>query len=139
MFVAKGQDAGREAKLARVPLVEDEAIVRLDLASELRGARYDVMEAANSAEALAILDSQAIDLLISDVVMPGPVDGVALASHARRINPRVKIIIVSGRCLELPEGHAADGFFAKPYGSTPVLKACRRLLSGRGGRIPDGV
>jgi two-component system, response regulator PdtaR len=131
MFATNAQDAGREANLARVLLVEDEAIVRLDLASELRGARYDVVEAANSRDALAILDSQPIDLLISDVVMPGPMDGVALAAHAREVNPRVKIIIVSGRFLELPDGHTADGFFAKPYGSTPVLKACRQLLSGR--------
>ena len=131
MYATKARDTGRHANLARVLLVEDEAIVRLDLASELRGARYDVVEAANSGEALAILDTQSIDLLISDVVMPGPLDGVALAAHAREVNPRMKIIIVSGRFVELPEGHSADGFFAKPYACTPVLKACRQLLNRR--------
>jgi CheY-like chemotaxis protein len=131
MFAAKTKDAGRQENFARVLLVEDEAIVRLDLASQLRGARYEVIEAADSGEALAILDTQPVDLLISDIAMPGPMDGVALAARAREVNPRVKIIIVSGRFLELPEGHAADTFFAKPYASTPVLKACRQLLSRR--------
>jgi CheY-like chemotaxis protein len=131
MLVAEAMNERREESGARVLLVEDEPIIRLDLASELRGARYEVIEAANAGEALTVLDSLPIDLMISDVAMPGSMDGVALAARARMVNPGMKIIIVSGKFLEPPAGHTADGFFAKPYGSTPVLKTCRQLLSKR--------
>jgi two-component system, response regulator PdtaR len=130
MFVAESMHERHKTKLARVLLVEDEPIIRLDLASELRGAHYEVIEASNAGEALSVLDSQAIDLMISDVVMPGSMDGVALAEHARAVNPDMKIIIVSGYSSG-PPANVADEFFAKPYGSTPVLKTCRQLLDKR--------
>ena len=127
MYVAEALIEGREAKRATVLLVEDEPIVRLGLASELRGARYEVIEASNADEALGVLHSSSVDLLISDVVMPGSMDGVALAACARKVNSGMKIIIVSGHS-EAPAESIADGFFAKPYGCAPVLKTCRRLL-----------
>lgn len=130
MFVAEAAKEGREDKRGKVLLVEDEPLIRLDLASELRGDRYEVIEASNALEALTVLDSQPIDLMISDVAMPGSMDGVALAEHARGINPDMKIIIVSGALRE-PPADVADSFFAKPHGSTPVLKSCRQLLSKR--------
>ena len=122
MLVAEAMNERREENGARVLLVEDEPIIRLDLASELRGARYEVIEAANAGEALTILNSLPIDLLISDVAMPGSMDGAGLAAHARKVYPDMKIIIVSGKFPEPPAGCAADGFFAKPYGARPCLR-----------------
>ncbi len=131
MDVTEAMKETREATRPRVLIVEDEPIIRLELASELRGARYVVIEASNADEALTVLYSLPVDLLISDVVMPGSMDGVALAACARNINSGMKIIIVSGHCREVPAAKDADGFFAKPYGCTPVLKTCRQLLSRR--------
>ncbi len=129
MYVAEAIIERREAARPRVLIVEDEPIVRLGLASELRGARYEVIEASNADEALTVLHSSPVDLMISDVVMPGSMDGVALAACARRVRAGMKIIIVSGQLPEGPAESVADGFFAKPYGSTPILKTCRQLLS----------
>ncbi len=131
MYVAEALIERREAKRPTVLLVEDEPIVRLDLASELRGARYEVIEASNADEALTALHSSPIDLMISDAVMPGSIDGVALAACARKVNSGMKIIIISGQSSEAPAENVADGYFAKPYGCTPVLKTCRQLLSQR--------
>ena len=129
MYVAEAITERREAKRPTVLLVEDEPIVRLDLASALRGARYEVIEASNADEALDVLHSLPVDLMISDVVMPGSMDGVGLAARARGLDSRMKIIIVSGQVSRAPAENFADGFFAKPHGCTPVLKTCRQLLS----------
>ena len=106
-----------------------EAIVRLDLTSELRGARYDVIEASNADEALDVLHSHPVDLMISDVVMPGSMDGVQLAASACKVRSGMKIIVVSGQLFRAPPENLADEFFSKPYGCIAVLKSCRRLLS----------
>ncbi len=112
-------------------LVEDEAIIRLHLASELRGAKYEVIEASNADEALEVLHTLPVDLMISDVVMPGSMDGIALAERAREISQSMKIIIVSGQLRQPPSRNLADDFFAKPYGCSTVLRACRQLLDKR--------
>jgi two-component system, response regulator PdtaR len=121
----------REALSAtpKVLLVEDEPIVRLQLASELRGAKYEVIEASNADDALKVLQSAPIDLMISDVAMDGSMDGVELAARARQVRESMKIIIVSGQLPRAPSEAVADGYFAKPYGCTAVLKSCRRLLA----------
>ncbi len=131
MYVGKALDDPRQALAAKVLLVEDEPLIRLHLASELRGARYDVIEASNADEAFEVLQSQPVDLIISDVIMPGSMDGVQLAARAREIYSEVKIIIVSGQLFCSPPQNFADGFFSKPYGALAVLKSCRRLLSER--------
>jgi CheY-like chemotaxis protein len=131
MYVGESLNGTRQALAATVLLVEDEPIIRLDLASELRGARYDVIEASNADEAFAALQSHPVDLMISDVVMPGSMDGVQLAARARQICSGVKIIIVSGQLFSSPPRNLADGYFPKPCGSLAVLKSCRRLLNER--------
>jgi DNA-binding NtrC family response regulator len=133
MYVAEAIMERREAKRPTVLLVEEEPIARLDLASELRGARYEVIEASNADEALTALHSSPIDLMISDAAMPGSIDGVALAARARKVNSGMKIIMISGESCEGQAEDVADGYFAKPYGCTPVLKTCRQLLSQRAG------
>ncbi|MFY9640334.1 MAG: response regulator [Rhodomicrobium sp.] len=133
MYVAEAIVERREAKRPTVLLVEDEPISRLDLASELRGARYEVIEASNADEALSVLQSSPVDLMISDVVMPGSMDGMALAARARKVNSGMKIIMISGQFSQAQAQNVADGYFAKPYGCTPVLKTCRQLLSQRTG------
>jgi DNA-binding response OmpR family regulator len=133
VYVAEAMIERREALRERpkVLLVEDEALVRLHLASELRGAKFDVIEASNADEALEILYSGPVDLLISDVVMPGSMDGVELAARAREVRGEMKIIIVSGEMLEAPSENLADWFFTKPYGCWNVLSSCRRLLEAK--------
>ncbi len=131
MYVAEARFERHEAlrKRPTVLLVEDEPIIRLGLASELRGARYEVIEASNADDALKVLQDLPVDLMISDVVMPGSMNGVELAARARKVRRYMKIIIVSGQLSSAPPDNLADGYFAKPYGCTTVLKSCRRLLS----------
>ena len=79
-----------------VLLVEDEVLIRLMVADELRGQGLQVLEASNADEAIAILESSLpVHLLFTDVRMPGPIDGIALAKLAQARFPQLKLIIAS--------------------------------------------
>ncbi len=105
-----------EGKAARTILVvEDEVLLRMMTADKLRDAGYTVLEAADSDEALELLaHSLPIELVLSDIEMPGSIDGLGLARIIRSTYPGVKILLTSGR-LSLLDSPQHDGFFPKPY------------------------
>jgi CheY-like chemotaxis protein len=111
-----------------VLLVEDEVLIRLMLADELRSQGLQVLEASNADEALTVLQSSLpVHLLFTDIRMPGRMDGVALAKVAHARFPQIKSIIgSSGR----PEQSIdfADAFLAKPYDLRELADQVRRLL-----------
>jgi signal transduction histidine kinase/DNA-binding response OmpR family regulator len=109
-----------------VLLVEDEEAVRRLAATALRRLGYTVLEAADAARALAIFEEQrgAVDLVVTDVVMPG-MSGPALAERLRGIQPAVRVLFVSGYAEEAPEGPA---FLAKPYTGASLAQRVRALL-----------
>ena len=98
-----------------VLIVEDEPLVRELAGAAITDAGFDVVEAANAQEALEILnDRQDIGVLCTDVNMPGPLDGLALARLVHERWPAIRLVVTSGRPLSelVPD----DGrFVAKPY------------------------
>lgn len=109
-------------------VVEDEVLVRLALAETLRDRGYSVVEAATADEAVVVLASSTpIDLVLTDVNMPGSLDGVGLGRYVRSTRPSLKVIVVSGQVA--PDAGAADAFLAKPYEPASVLQAIGMLLS----------
>lgn len=101
---------------ATVLVVEDEPLLRFALASELDAAGFEVLEAGNTAEAETVLAARPpVDVLVTDVQMPGPRDGMVLAKMVRAQSPTTKVIVASGRpppdCVAL----VADAFYPKPY------------------------
>jgi CheY-like chemotaxis protein len=111
-----------------VLIVEDDVLLRLVTASNLRDAGYEVIEAANSAEAIRILDCIPVDVLFSGIDMPGKMDGLALAQwvHQRRVDTRI-ILTSSG---ERPLGGAKEyaSFLPKPYAEKDVERLLRSVL-----------
>ena len=103
-----------------VLLVEDEDAVRLFGARALRNKGYKVIEAVDGEDALGILDAgdKAIDLLITDVVMPG-VDGPTLIRSVRETHPKLKVIFISGYAEDTFRQRIDDGafvhFLPKPF------------------------
>jgi YesN/AraC family two-component response regulator len=78
-------------------LVEDELLLRHELAQHLRLAGYEVVEARNGEEASVLVRTgTTAAVLITDIRMPGSVDGLLLAGYVRRQTPHTKIIIMSG-------------------------------------------
>lgn len=112
-------------------LVEDEVLIRIDLADRLRDAGWTVYEAGNADAALELLlSTMRIDVLVTDVRMPGKLNGVCLAEITRESRPDVKIVVMSGDYR--PErGPPADAFLAKPFEPPALVARIRALTRGR--------
>ncbi len=124
----------RDATVSVVPgptvlLVEDEALV-LDIAEqEFTEAGYRVLSAQDASEALAHLSGDApIDLLFTDIRMPGELDGWALARQARALRPRLPVVYATGYSTQMPQAVEGALLFTKPYRLADILSAARRLL-----------
>ncbi len=128
---------GSAADPQSILLVEDEVLVRLDLADYLRKCGYHVYEAANADEAMAVLKAgHAIDLLFTDIQMPGGMDGFALARWVRERYPDIEILLTSGvvRSARLAADLCEHGpIESKPYDPQRLVLRIREKL-GRAGR-----
>lgn len=112
----------------KILLVEDNEQVR-DFASEiLRDAGCEVIKANDAAEALDKLDSQPIDLMLTDIVMPGQ-SGIQLANRVRKTRPSLPIVLVTGYSDEMLEGGADYPFIAKPFTATELKAAIEAALA----------
>lgn len=92
---------------------------------------FDVIQAATADEALDVLkSSQRVDLVATDVHMPGSVDGLGLAARLRSEWPRLKVVVLSGDLVRLPRADLADAFIPKPFLVKSVVTEIRQLLQG---------
>ncbi|HEX3860993.1 MAG TPA: CHASE3 domain-containing protein [Stellaceae bacterium] len=122
-----------------VLLVDDDDIVRSTVALMLEDLGYTVIAAANGAEALIILEQRDdIDLLFTDVVMPGALSGRQLAERARLVMPDLKVLFTSGYTENaiVHHGRLDPGveLLSKPYGRDQLAAKLRRVL----GSAPPG-
>jgi len=118
-----------------VLIVEDNGALRRAAVRQFRDLGYRAIEADGPREALALLAQEPVDLLFSDVVMPGPMDGLALADEALRRLPSIKVLLTSG----FPGATTADRLAArgapmrvldKPYRQTELARAVQQALHG---------
>jgi two-component system, response regulator PdtaR len=113
-----------------VLLVEDEILIRLCTAEQLRCDGMMVVEAASADEAVAVLESGVrIDLVLTDVRIPGSIDGLGLARIARARWPRLKVAVCSGQDHSgAIDAQIADAFILKPHDDLTLMRLIRRLL-----------
>ena len=107
-----------------VLLAEDEALVRMFTADVLDDAGFRVVEAANGEEAIALFEARPdIRAVVTDVEMPGSLNGFDVARHVTDKRPLVGVVIVSGhvrpRSEDLPH---ESRFLAKPYNASELLR-----------------
>ncbi len=115
----------------RVLFVEDEFLIRLTVSQAMADAGFDVAEAATADEALLMLESgQAFTLLLTDLQLPGVLDGLSLVDRARRLDPGLPVIYMTGRPDALPEmlDPARDKVIAKPYAPSALCAAAHSML-----------
>jgi CheY-like chemotaxis protein len=114
-----------------VLIVEDDFLIRLHAAQMIEEAAFDVVEASNADEAIAVLEDRAdITVLFTDIQMPGSMDGLKLAAAVKGRWPPIKIVATSGfvhvRPDDLPQG---GRFLPKPYSSTQLAATLRELTA----------
>jgi two-component system, response regulator PdtaR len=112
-----------ERKIA-VLVVEDEALVRINIVAELEDRGMHVLEAGNAHEAIAILgDNPVVNVMFTDVDMPGGIDGLELARIVKERYPPIQVIVTSGlRNVAERELPVEGRFFSKPYVSQKVIQ-----------------
>lgn len=112
-------------------IVEDELLIRFMLSDGLRDEGYHVIEACNADEALTILETATPDLMISDVRMPGSLNGLELLRAVKETAPTLPVIITSGHVDPAEAlGEGAAQVVSKPYSMETVFEAVRSVLGG---------
>jgi CheY-like chemotaxis protein len=119
-----------------VLVVEDEVLVRYVISDYLRECGYKVIEAANADEALAVLQkaSVRVDIILSNVQLPGAIDGFALARWVRANQSAVGVILAGtiSRAADAAAELCEEGpMLAKPYEPQAVVDRIKRLLAER--------
>ena len=122
----------------RILVVEDEPQVRANVVRQLRGLGYVVSDAPDGAAGVAAFEAAvlAYDLLLSDVVMPGPISGKQLAAEVARRWPRTKIVFMSGftEISSVRHGRLDEGtlLLSKPFRKVDLARMIRRTLDADG-------
>ena len=115
---------------ATILVVEDDPILRFTLSMELRQDGFQVREARNTDEAETVLETGAtVNLMVTDIEMPGERDGIALAKSVRAFHPSIRVIVASGTVPDSSIATVADAFFGKPYDIDRLVQRIRALLS----------
>src|SRR5437868_2017009 len=120
-----------------VLIVEDDPLVRKYVITQIRGLGYTTLDAANAREALDIIDNhEKIDLLFTDVIMPGPMNGRHLVDEALKRRPGLKTLFTSGYTENaiVHHGRLDSGvlLLAKPYRKSDLARMIRQALSSSG-------
>lgn len=116
--------------MSRILLVEDEPLAREGLAEALSNAGYDVTATCTGDEAAILMAQDGFDLLLTDITMPGAIDGIGLAEHAREVHPGLPVVFVSGRADPVSAGQVGPParFVAKPYDEAMLIGTIRSLV-----------
>jgi CheY-like chemotaxis protein len=112
-----------------VLVVEDEFLIRLNAAEMIEEAGFEVVEASNADEAVAILEARLdIAVVFTDIQMPGTMDGLKLARAVRDRWPPIHIVATSG-LVDVREGDLPEGglFLPKPYSPAQIIRRLREL------------
>jgi len=120
--------ASKNPEKIRILVVEDEFLIAEWIAEALGEQGFEVQTASNAVDALRHLVSSTIDVLFTDINLPGNMDGTALARCARELSPRLPVIYASARVAALAPEVCVPGavFVPKPYRS----EALGRLIAG---------
>lgn len=126
--------------MRRVLVVDDEPHIRTVLRAYLEADGFDVSEASDGNEALAVLRSSNPDLVLLDVMMPG-IDGLEVLRQLRAVND-VYVILITARAEEVDKlvglGIGADDYVTKPFSPREVAARVKAVLRrGRGGQVAE--
>ena len=131
--MTKEESAQADARRV-VMVVEPEVLIRMAIAEYLRGCGYKVIEGVTAADVWVILDSGlALDVVFSEVNLPGETDGFVLARRLRQTRPHINVILTSGVAGVADKSAALceEGPVRKPYQAAEIAVQIRQLLERR--------
>jgi CheY-like chemotaxis protein len=119
-------------RVGRILIIDDEPSVRRLLGEVLKGAGHDLVEVSTAKEGLRLLGERAIDLVITDILMPD-MDGLEVIRNVRREFPKIKIIAISGGrqdidYCDVARCFGADETLMKPVTIQALRDTVTRLL-----------
>jgi CheY-like chemotaxis protein len=125
-FMQKSSGNGFEPLVVLV--VEDEFLLRYDIAEYLRNSGCIVLEARTADQAVAMCrEGETMDVLLTDINLDGLGSGWDVAEALRAAKPGAGVVYVSGNSVDRSRRVAGSLFFNKPYRASDILQACREL------------
>jgi CheY-like chemotaxis protein len=131
MTMPSHSSSTQQSSMPTVLVVEDEVMVRMPIAEYLRDCGYNVVEACDADEAIAaVAESGPVNLVFSDVRMPGRMDGFGLAEWFRTNHPDVPVLLTSGYNTSRGVARDTSGvrLIEKPYSQIQVARRIAALL-----------
>ncbi|UYY79637.1 response regulator [Sphingomonas sp. R1] len=114
-----------------VLIVDDEEYIRTLACAVLKDEGFEVLEASGTAEALELAAKHNIDVLLTDLHMPGSLDGLQLAAEIRATDPLIRVIVSSGEDASVLKDDASGAvFLAKPYRPHQLMNAVKMHAIG---------
>ena len=129
--MSRAASSPAETKPTRVLIVEDEMLNREVMAEALSEAGFEVDEADTADQAVEMLDIDGYRLVVTDIHMPGRLDGIGLARHVHNQHPKMPIVFVTGRpdvLARLRDAGIPGTSLAKPFALDELVKVVRDLL-----------
>jgi CheY-like chemotaxis protein len=125
-----------QERMPTILVVDDEALIRMAISDYLQECGFKVLEASNAAEALAMIESNqsTLDLVFSDIRMPGEMDGFGLSKWIRENKPGLPVILTSGDKKKSDAAHelcTKEPFLTKPYDVHIVVGHIRSAIEAR--------
>jgi CheY-like chemotaxis protein len=135
-YKTQNATAQNDVRLAKQPLVlvvEDEVLVRMSVSSDLRAHGFSVIEAHDADEAVQVLKLRDdVDVVFSDIVMPGHMNGADLAlTWMRQHKPTLPVLLTSGVAHGLLSVKGTGTVLPKPYDIDRVAETLRALIASR--------
>jgi DNA-binding response OmpR family regulator len=124
-------EVAAKARQHCILLVEDEALIAEVIAEALTDSGYAVHTAATAQEAMTHLSNAQVDLLFTDINLPGEIDGVELAAQVRAVHPKLPVVFASGRWWRLDDLKSLPNAatLPKPYSPARACEAVEALLA----------
>jgi CheY-like chemotaxis protein len=114
------------ASTCKVLVAEDEVLMRLALADELRQSGFQVFEASDAEEAISILRSMPVDVVVTDMHMRTASDGLQVAAYVHAHCPGVGLLLSSAHAVPIPECDSFDALFVKPTNPQQIAAWIKR-------------
>ena len=112
-------------------LVEDDPLIREFVVEALRDEGFDVIHASTGEEALAWCKQRVADVLVTDIKLPGHVDGWQIAERCREHNPELPVIYASGFSPVASRPVPGSVLLQKPYHPDDIIQAVKQITDGR--------